>query len=234
MQAEPEPRVAIVVAARNEAEGIATTLDALAGAFPGAAIWVGDDASTDGTAGVAMRHGARVVSRGRSHGKGGNVTAACEALLSEPGVPPVVMLCDADLGESAGQLTALVDALGSDCDLAIAVFARKVGGGLGIAVGSARWAIRRATGREMRAPISGQRAMRTEVLRDVLPFAAGFGMETGMTIDAVRAGHGVCEIELDLEHRATGRTLGGFFHRGRQLRDIVRAYAARRRGGHRG
>ena len=71
MQAEPEPRLAVVVAARNEAERIGATLDALAKAFPGAAIWVADDASSDGTAEVAMRHGARVVSRGRSHGKGG-------------------------------------------------------------------------------------------------------------------------------------------------------------------
>jgi hypothetical protein len=82
----------------------------------------------------------------------------------------------------------------------------------------------------MKAPISGQRAMRADVLRDVLPFAKGFGMETGMTIDAIRAGHRVREIELDLEHRATGRTLGGFAHRGRQAADILRAYLARRRG----
>ena len=51
----------------------------------------------------------------------------------------------------------------------------------------------------------------------MLPFAHGFGMEIGMTVDAVRAGHRVEEIELALEHRATGRTFGGFLHRGRQL-----------------
>jgi hypothetical protein len=66
------------------------------------------------------------------------------------------------------------------------------------------------------------------VLGDVLPFAHGFGMEVGMTIDAVRAGHRVVEIELDLAHRASGRTLGGFAHRARQLRDSMRAYRARR------
>jgi hypothetical protein len=48
-----------------------------------------------------------------------------------------------------------------------------------------------------------------------------------MTIDAVRAGRRVVEIELDLSHRATGRTLAGFVHRGRQLLDIMRAQAAR-------
>ena len=62
----------------------------------------------------------------------------------------------------------------------------------------------------------------------MLPFAHGFGMEIGMTIDAVRAGHRVAEIELDLAHRASGRTLAGFAHRGRQLVDFVRAYLARR------
>ena len=36
------------------------------------------------------------------------------------------------------------------------------------------------------------------------------------------------EIELDLAHRATGRTLGGFAHRARQLVDFVRVYLAAR------
>jgi hypothetical protein len=53
-------------------------------------------------------------------------------------------------------------------------------------------------------------------------------METGMTIDAVRAGYTLREVELDLEHRPTGRSLGGFLHRGRQLLDIARAYLSRR------
>jgi glycosyltransferase involved in cell wall biosynthesis len=238
VQAEPEPRrssLAIVVAARNEADRIASTLDALGDAFPGAPVWVADDASTDGTSEIALRHGARVISRGRPHGKGANVTAACEAMLSDPEAAELVLLCDADLGASAAQLVPLVDTVSEGgCELAVAAFARRLGGGLGIAVGAAGRAIERATGREMEAPISGQRAMRADVLRDVLPFAAGFGMETGMTIDAIRAGHRVCEIELDLEHRATGRTLGGFAHRGRQLADILWAYAARRRPSARG
>jgi hypothetical protein len=70
--------------------------------------------------------------------------------------------------------------------------------------------------------------MRTEVLREVTPFAKGFGMEIGMTIDAVRAGYRIEELALDLEHRATGRTLGGFLHRGAQLRDFTSVYFSRR------
>jgi hypothetical protein len=69
--------------------------------------------------------------------------------------------------------------------------------------------------------------MRAEVLGAVLPFAQGYGMEIGMTVDAVRAGYRVGEVELDLSHRATGRSFTGFLHRARQLADFARAYRAR-------
>ena len=220
----------MVVAARNEHDRIGAALSALAGAFPGASVWVADDASTDSTPEIAMSAGARVVSRGRPHGKGANVTAAAQAALGDEVADATpVMLCDADLGASAARLAPLVDAVRrGECDLAVASFSRTVGGGLGIAVGFARWAVERRCGMRMTAPLSGQRAMRAEVLRGLLPLAPGFGLETGMDIDAVRAGHRVREIELDLEHRATGRTPGGFVHRARQLRDIVRVYRSRR------
>jgi glycosyltransferase involved in cell wall biosynthesis len=222
---------AVIVAARNEADRVATTLEALAETFPGAALWVADDASTDGTDEAALGHGARLVSRGRPHGKGANVTAAAEALLSEIS-DGLVLLCDADLGESAGRLGPLLEAVeGGRCDLAIAGFARRVGGGFGIALGYSRWVVERLGGVRLEAPISGQRAMRASTLRILLPFAAGYGMETAMDIDAARAGLRIEEIELDLEHRATGRSLGGFIHRGRQLRDFARVYASRRGGG---
>jgi hypothetical protein len=71
--------------------------------------------------------------------------------------------------------------------------------------------------------------MRLSTLRELLPFADGWGMETGMTIDAVRAGDRLREIELPLEDRITGRTPAGFLHRARQLRDIRRAVRARAR-----
>jgi glycosyltransferase involved in cell wall biosynthesis len=228
----PDSSLAVVVAARNEADRIAATLAALRGAFPGAALWVADDASTDGTAETAMAAGAQVVSRRRPHGKGGNVGAAAEAALSDRLSPELVLLCDGDLGASAANLVRLVEAVERrECDLAVGSFNRRVGGGFGIALGFARWAIRRLCGFEPTAPISGQRAMRAGVLRTVLPFARGYGMELGMTVDAIRAGHRLREYELDLSHRATGRSLGGFVHRGRQLVDFLRAYRERRHAG---
>jgi glycosyltransferase involved in cell wall biosynthesis len=233
----PEPEagkyegLAAIVAARNEADRVGETARALRDAFPGARVWVADDASEDGTAEAAMLAGAEVVRRGRSHGKGGNVTAAAEAALSVEPAPRLVLLCDGDLGASAGRLAPLVAAVErGECDLAVAAFSRRVGGGFGLALGFAHWAIRRLCGVDTEAPISGQRALRAETLRATLPFAKGYGMEIGMTVDAVRAGYRLREYELDLEHRATGRNLRGFVHRARQLRDFALVFIARWRG----
>jgi glycosyltransferase involved in cell wall biosynthesis len=219
-----------IVAAYNEADRIAATLAALVEAFPGAPVWVADDGSSDGTAALAEAAGATVVSSGRVIGKGGAVTlAAHEALACVGSGESVALLCDGDLGDSAARLGPLVDAVASgELDLAVAAFTRRVGGGFGIAVGFAAWAIRRRCGLVLRAPISGQRAMRAGTLAQVLPLAHGFGMEMGMTIDAARARARLGEVDLELSHRTTGRTPAGFVHRGRQLLDFVRVYVARR------
>lgn len=247
-----------IVAARNEAERIAATLHALAEAFPGVSLWVADDGSSDDTAAIARSAGANVARRERAVGKGGAMTLAARQVLgtrdsaaagskprgsidpesndpsskvAAPGVAEgaVVLLCDGDLGESAGLLGPLAQAVrDGEADLVVAAFARRVGGGFGFALGFARRTIERRCGFRARAPISGQRAVRADLLERLLPFADGFGMEVGMTIDAVRAGARVREIELDLAHRATRRTPAGFAHRARQLVDFVRVYRARR------
>lgn len=247
----------MVVAARDEAERIAATLAALARAFPDAPIWVADDGSADATGELARAAGARVVRSERAVGKGAAVTRAAREALRDANVPidepratidelpttangpltttrhtnskSIFVLCDGDLGDSALELAALADAVArGDADVAVGAFATRAGGGFGLALGFARWAIRRRCGLQTVAPISGQRALSERALRDTLPFAGGFGMEVGMTIDAVRAGHRVLELELQLAHRATGRTPAGFAHRARQLADFARVYVARR------
>ncbi len=228
--------VFVVVAAYNEADRIGATLGALGEAFPDAPVWVADDGSSDRTAEIARAAGAEVVRSEHVVGKGGAMTAASRAAHSRARESSlqnmsstVFLLCDGDLAESARALDVLVAAIGTgEADIAVAAFAKRIGGGVGLALGFARWAIRARCGLETRASISGQRALSAKALEDVLPFAQGYGMEIGMTIDAVRAGHRLVEIEVDLSHRASGRTLAGFAHRGRQLVDFVRVYLARR------
>jgi glycosyltransferase involved in cell wall biosynthesis len=223
----------VVVAAYNEADRIGATLGALTVAFPGAPVWVADDGSSDGTSEMALGAGARVVRCERMLGKGEAVTRAAREALAEARRASegaaVFVLCDGDLAGSASELGALSDVVArGEADVAVAAFARRVGGGMGIALAFARWAIRRRCGLEVGAPISGQRALSEQTLEDVLPLARGYGMEIGMTIDAVRAGRRLVEVELNLSHRATGRTLTGFLHRGSQMRDFIRVYLARR------
>lgn len=202
---------AVLVAARDEEAVIAETVAALRASFPGARVIVADDGSRDGTAATAEGAGAQVL-RLPARGKGQALTLA--ERLAPPG--PIV-LADADLFGDLAPLTA-----GGD-DLAIAVFAEPRGGGFGIAKRTGRVLVRTFSGYEPLEPLSGQRAL-SQAARDAcFPAAAGFGCEVRMTIDAVRAGLRVSELELPLAHRATGRDLRGFAHRGRQLLDALLA-----------
>ena len=211
----------ILVAARNEADRIATTVAALRASFPAAEILVVDGASDDGTAESAEEAGAVVIRLGR-RGKGEALSAGERAAAPGP-----LLLCDADL---VGDVTRLVD---GRADLVVAAFARRIGGGFGIAKGVASALVRLRTGRRVREPLSGQRFVSERARGAVFPLAPGFGCEIRMTIDALRAELTLEEIELDLDHRATGRNAAGFVHRGRQLLDALVAagpLAVNRRG----
>jgi Glycosyl transferase family 2 len=206
--------VAILIAARDEEARIEETVRRLGAAFPGAVVIVADDGSTDRTADEAEAAGARVV-RLPHRGKGQALT------LAEREAPPgVLLLCDADL---SGDLRPLASA---DADLVMASFERRIGGGFGIAKRTARALVRLRAGIEAREPLSGQRLLAPAAREACFPLASGFGAETAMTIDAARAGLRLEEVSLDLEHRATGRDLRGFLHRGRQLRDLMLATIA--------
>lgn len=222
----------VIVAARNEADRIEATVKALQMAFPGTTVIVADDGSDDETGAVARSAGAVVVGGDIHRGKGGAASLAAERALADgpPAPGAVVLLADADLADSAARLMPLADSVRSgDADVAVAIFASRVGGGFGLALGFAHWAIVRRCGLDTTAPISGQRALSYQALAAVAPFHAGFGMEIGMTVDAVRAGLTVKEVELDLAHRATGKSFRGFVHRGRQLIDFLKVYARTRK-----
>ena len=205
-------QITILIAACNEAAQIGTTVTELKRQFPGTEVIVADDGSCDATAAVAEAAGALVV-RLPHRGKGQALTIG-ERVAAQGDL----LLCDADL---RGDLRPLLE---GDGDVTVAAFARRQGGGFGIAKQAAKRLIRLVSGYEAREPLSGQRRL-TQTARDaVFPLAAGFGCETAMTADAARAGLTMAETDVELEHRATGRDLRGFLHRGRQLRDILLAF----------
>jgi hypothetical protein len=221
------PSVRALVAARNEADRIAATVSALRSIPQVAEVVVMDDASTDGTASAALAAGGAVLRGRRRAGKGRAVEGALRRL------PPAVvwLLADADLGHTAARLgPVLSEVLEGRADLAIAEFPPVRNGGFGLVMRSARRAIRLLSGFQAVEPLSGQRAITHEALESCRPLAAGFGLETGMTIDAVRRGFRVVEVPADVDHRATGRGLRGFAHRGRQGIDILFAVLPRALG----
>jgi Glycosyl transferase family 2 len=203
----------ILVAARDEESAIAETVRALREQFPGAEVIVADDGSHDATAARAEEAGA-VVLRLPRRGKGEALSAAERAAPPGP-----LLLVDADARGDLGPLLPC-DTV-SQGGVRIARFARREGGGFGIAKRAASALIRARSGFVAEEPLSGQRALSPEARAAVFPLAPGFGAETRMTIDAARAGFPIQEVELDLVHRATRRDLGGFAHRGRQLAHLL-------------
>jgi glycosyltransferase involved in cell wall biosynthesis len=212
------------VPARNEAGRVGATVAAIRSIPEVDEVVVVDDGSTDGTAAEAEAAGARVVRLERDLGKG----AALERGVSETEAP-ILLLVDADLGESAAATRVLLaPVLANEADLAVAA-SPSTGdpSGFGLVEGFARWGIRRLTGRDLARPISGQRAVRRAVIEAAGGFAPGFGPETGLTVDALRAGYRVVEVPCAISHRRTGRDAAGFLHRARQGADIARSLARR-------
>ena len=190
---------------------IGDTIVRLRSQFPDAAIIVADDGSRDLTKQAAEAAGADVVRTARL-GKGEALNAA--ERVAPPGP---LLLCDADV---EGDVRPLAE---TPCDLSIAMFSRRIGGGFGLAKETARRLILARTGFDAREPLSGQRYLTQRARVACFPLARGFGCELRMTVDALDAGLAVEEVELALEHRPTGKTLAGFKHRATQLFDATLA-----------
>ncbi|MFN2590244.1 MAG: glycosyltransferase [Actinomycetota bacterium] len=217
-------RVVAVVAAHNEQDTIGAAVAALKAMDDVGEVVVVVDGSVDGTAGEAAAAGARVLATARRRGKG----AAIEAALDVAADADVYLLVDGDVGASASEAKPLLDAVRrGEADLAVGVLPPQAGGGFSLVQRLAAFLIRRLSGFEAVAPLSGQRAARRETLQACRPLATGFGVETAMTIDAARLGHRILEVDVDMTHRPTGRGFSGFLHRGGQAVDILRAVLPR-------
>ncbi|HEX6230440.1 MAG TPA: glycosyltransferase [Actinomycetota bacterium] len=220
-------RAVALVAARDEADRIGSTVAGLRGLPALAEVVVVDDGSRDPTAPNALAAGATVIRTERPRGKG----RALEGALRRLPAADVWLLADGDLAEAASALDpVLATVLSGEADVAIGTFPPGQGGGFGLVKGAARRAIRVLAGFEPEEPLSGQRALTQAALEAVRPLARGFGLETAMTIDAIRAGLRVVEVPAALSHRPTYRDLRGFAHRGRQGLDILRAVLPRALG----
>jgi glycosyltransferase involved in cell wall biosynthesis len=227
--------VAVVIPARNEADRIQATVNAAAGLVGVGLVVVVDDGSTDATAALARRAGAAVMRHARNRGKGAAMETGAEAVRlvdqrERRETPRHLLFLDADLAGTAAMAGPLAEpVLAGKADMTIAVFTATVKlGGHGLVVGLSGAGIRRATGWQPVQPLNGQRCLTRAAFEAARPLAHGWGAETGLTIDLLRKGLRITEVEVELAHRATGTGLRAQLHRAHQLADVARALAVRR------
>ncbi|HBG09082.1 MAG: glycosyltransferase family 2 protein [Limnochordia bacterium] len=223
-------KVIALIPAYNEEQYIAETLEAVCSIVALDEVLVINDGSTDNTRGVVekVRQEAPrpigVLDLAGNQGKGHALNAGLAQVHGD-----IYLFLDADLGRTARYGQALVDpVLRGEAHMTVARFVggQALGGrktGLGLVRRLAAWGVKLLTGQKVSSPLSGQRAIRSEVLERLGELPRGFGVEVGLTVGALYHGFTVLELPLPMKHRSYGRGLKGFWHRGRQLGHVLRA-----------
>lgn len=215
-------RTSIIIPAYNEGPRIKNTLEALIGIGDIHNIVVVDDGSTDDTFDRACSfEGVKVIRQSSNCGKGAALKRGVQEALD---ASDIIVFLDADLESSASQVAKLIrPILEERADIAIAKFpAATKRGGFGLVKGMSQMGLYLHTGQRLSTALSGQRAFRAEVLRELEISSSGFGIELSMLIDLLKRGYQVLEIDVDMSHRETGRDIAGFYHRGKQFYHITR------------
>ncbi|MBD3782729.1 MAG: glycosyltransferase [Micrococcales bacterium] len=233
-------RVAAVVPCKDEADRIGATVAAVLALPQVGRVVVVDDGSTDATAHVAREAGAAVVIHARNRGKAAaletgvrhvrELEAVSAATDPDDAWPAALLFVDGDLQETAAALGVLTDAvLEGRADMTIATLPAQItaGGGRGLVVGLARRGIERLTGFRAVQPLSGMRCLSPTAYDAASPLARGWGVETALTVDVLRAGLRVLEVPCELQHRVSGSDWRGQLHRAAQYRDVWLALVRR-------
>ena len=152
--------------------------------------------------------------------------------VADPGAawPAALLFVDGDLEETAANLGVLTaPVLDGTADMTIATLPAQItaGGGRGLVVGLARGGIEQLTGFRPVQPLSGMRCVSPAALTAASPLARGWGVETALTVDVLRAGLTVLEVPCELQHRVSGSDWRGHLHRAGQYRDVWLALVRR-------
>lgn len=210
--------VGIIIPAYNEEKTLEETLKALKELPPLMDILVVDDGSWDRTGDIAREQGVELITLDKNYGKGRALKEGIVHLQN-----PIIVFLDADVGETAKEITKLVEPLLEDrAEVTIGSIAYTPGkGGLGLVKGLSRHAFKSLTGIECASLLSGQRAFKSHGLDHSFFDYRRYGIEFGMTVDLVQSNLRILEVPIDIRHRVTGRDYAGFKHRGKQFWDIL-------------
>jgi glycosyltransferase involved in cell wall biosynthesis len=217
-------QVSVIIPAYNEEQRIENTLRSLQREDWIKELIVVDDGSTDQTATLAKKWTSHVIRMPHNVGKALALKTGCDYATAA-----ILLFLDADLEESAGFAKKLVQPVWKyDIDMTIAVFPTARNGGFGLVKQFAAWGIYRKTGKRLRSPLCGQRAIKKGVLDACYQGDRGFGIEVGLSLDCLLSGYTIQEVPIPFTHRETGKRLPGFLHRMKQGVSVCQALLSRR------
>lgn len=213
--------VGVIIPAFNEERRIESTICALKNVPEIKDILVIDDGSTDQTSKIAELAGARVYRLDKNYGKGYALETGIQLQDN-----PIIIFLDGDLGESAQEVTKLLNPILKDeADVTVAKIPFvKNKGGFGFVKRLSISGIRKITGKHFSSVLSGQRAFKKDVMKIEYLQYPRFGIEFGMTIDLLCSGVRIQEVDVNMKHRITGKNFAGFIHRAKQFKDISHVF----------
>ncbi|WZL74912.1 glycosyltransferase family 2 protein [Clostridiaceae bacterium 35-E11] len=213
-------RITVLLPAYNEGDRLKYTIDGIKSSKYVDKIVVIDDGSKDDTFLIAKSNDVEAYQLDRNYGKGFAMNYGIKKVLRDS---KIVVFLDADIGETASDVDKLIaPILMGETDVTIARFpSAKKKGGFGLVKSLARLGVRFYTGHTINTSLSGQRAFEVDVLKQLGEIPSDYGVEVGMTIDILKMGFKIKEVDVNMTHRETGRDIKGFIHRGKQFYQIL-------------
>ncbi len=191
--------VTIVIPAKNEAETLPALLSKIRSELPEFDVLVVDDGSTDETAAISKKHGAKVISLPYSLGNGGAVKTGVRSVKTRR-----LVLMDADGQHSPEDIPRLLERLDKGFDMVIGARGRESQANFGRATANsiynrlAGWMV----GRTIPDLTSGFRAAESEKFKEFLYLLPnGFSYPTTITMAFFRAGYSVDFVPITASQR---------------------------------